>query len=136
MELSCVIFRSRCWMLVINNYTKKDLAQLHTVFEMCSDFACQEEVGEKKGTPHIQGYICFKSAKAESVVRKLIPRGWWQRARKAVAVKTYSSKKHTRLEGGRTWSMFNRLRTINPGKPSAEEFMARCLLWYKDRYDV
>ncbi len=136
MELKCVEYRSRCWSLTINNHTEDDVAQLHTVFNLCDDFACQEEVG-KSGTPHVQGYIYFKNGKTDKVVRGLIPRGHWERARKRMALKMYCSKEKTRT--GRQWRkniMNDGLRVIHPGKPSIDEFMARAMLWYKNHYDV
>ncbi len=135
MELICVKSRSRCWSLTINNPTKEDVTQLHMVFEICADFACQEEIGEKNGTPHIQGYIYFRHDKSESVVRKLIPRGHWEKARKAVALKRYCTKAKT--QHGRIWIkniVSNRI--LNPGKPTEEQFMTAALQWFKEKYDV
>lgn len=135
MELICVKTRSRCWSLTINNPTKEDITQLHTVFEICADFACQEEIGEKSGTPHIQGYIYFKYDKSESVVRKLIPRGHWEKARKAVALKRYCTKAKT--QHGRIWRKTISSRVLSPaGKPTEEAFMLAALTWFKERYDV
>ncbi len=133
MELNCVNFRSRCWSLTINNYTEKDLTQLHTVFEICDDFACQEEKS-KSGTPHIQGYIYFRNDKAESVVRKMIPRGHWEPARKPIALKQYCSKAATRV--GRQWRKNLVAQVNSTGKPDIDTFMAKCLLYYKKKYNV
>lgn len=63
--------RSRAWCFTINNDTYKDLDRLldETFVYMIIGF----EVGEN-GTPHIQGYIYFKNARAFHALRKSFKR--------------------------------------------------------------
>lgn len=63
--------RSRSFIFVINNHTFSDLKNIMelTFRYMCFGF----EVGSA-GTPHIQGYIYFYSAKTVKSVSKKIPR--------------------------------------------------------------
>ncbi len=94
----------RCYGFTLNNHTEQEVAQLHAIYlNLCKDFAAQEEIGEL-GTPHIQGYVCFKDCKTLSAVIKLLPRrcAKIQGLRKAIAMKTYCLKNDTHV--GRRWT--------------------------------
>lgn len=49
---------------VINNYTDEDIARMDKLHSMKSVIlmSAQTEIGEEKGTPHIQGYIKFSNS--------------------------------------------------------------------------
>jgi len=71
--------RSRGWCFTINN--PKDFDKLK-VIELKADYVvCGEELGEKKNTPHLQGYVYFKSAKTMKSVSALLPRARLERAK-------------------------------------------------------
>jgi len=57
---------------------------IHDIIQTCTErgyfYVIGEEVGES-GTPHLQGYIEFGSAKAFSTVKKLLPRAHIERSR-------------------------------------------------------
>lgn len=121
--------RCRCWCFTLNNYSEDEVTQLHTTFELCADFAAQEEIS-KEGTPHIQGYLYFKDAKTFTCVKALIPRAHIETARKAVAARIYCLKKRSR--NGRQWS---KQAPVNKWvKPTVEEFMAAAMSWYVKKY--
>jgi len=45
------------WSFVINNYTEKDEDDVKELKPFCSYLVVGKEVGEKCGTPHLQGYV-------------------------------------------------------------------------------
>lgn len=63
--------RSRAWMVTINNFTEQDVA----CFTACGAqyFVYGVEMGEE-GTPHLQGYVYFKSQRTLSSLKKKFPR--------------------------------------------------------------
>jgi len=64
---------SRHYVFTINNYTQGDLERLDAV--PCTYLVYGKEVGES-GTPHLQGFICWKDAKTISAASKIIPRAF------------------------------------------------------------
>lgn len=67
-------YRNRNWVFTINNYTEENYTE---VCELdCKYLICGKEVGRKKGTPHLQGYIEWKDAKSFTKMKKLLPRAW------------------------------------------------------------
>lgn len=57
---SCVS-PSKHWCFTINNYNKDDVPKFISQLNIeCDEYILQSEVGEN-GTPHIQGYLCFKT---------------------------------------------------------------------------
>nr|QGF19362.1 replication associated protein [Antarctic circular DNA molecule] len=78
------------WCYTLNNYS---LEEAVAVLEMQSSYhICGKEVGDE-GTPHLQGYIIFKSVKALSGVKKLQSRAHWEQAKGTTTQNvTYCSK--------------------------------------------
>lgn len=72
-------FRCRGWCFTINNDTYDDLDLLLNADFTYLIFGFEE--GDKKKTPHIQGYIHFENAKTAKSVSKIIPRGHLSGAR-------------------------------------------------------
>nr|WAE42291.1 MAG: replication associated protein [Cressdnaviricota sp.] len=70
--------RSRAYIFTINNYTDDDIDRIFML--SCKYLIFGFEEGEKKKTPHIQGYFYLQDAKTMSSVSKIMPR-----ARLAVA---------------------------------------------------
>lgn len=64
---------SRSWCFTINNYTLEEIDNLEFgIAKKYRYMICGFEKGEKKGTPHIQGYVEFHAAKRKAGVKKLI----------------------------------------------------------------
>lgn len=64
--------RTRSWIIVINNYTEEQYADLcERLPQLCTYGILAREVGEN-GTPHIQGYVEFKNTKTMSAAKKVI----------------------------------------------------------------
>ena len=62
--------RSRGWCFTINNY---DQAKTDSVLGLVADYVvCGKEVGEDKKTPHLQGYVYWKTQKTFNSVQKLL----------------------------------------------------------------
>lgn len=66
--------RSRAWVFTINNYTDDDTQALdaHFIFDSVRYLVYGREVGDT-GTPHLQGYIEYDSARTHRQVTKKIP---------------------------------------------------------------
>jgi len=83
---------SRGWIVVINNYTDDDVSQFTAVAEKAAYAIAGYEVG-KCGTPHIQGYLYFKSDVSWSSMKKKITRGHIEAAKGTASHNyTYCSK--------------------------------------------
>lgn len=67
--------RSRAWCFTLNNYTDDCINHLDGV--QCRYLLYGKEIGEQ-GTPHLQGYIVFKSARTLASVRKNYKRSTYQ----------------------------------------------------------
>jgi len=63
------------WCYTLNNYTDEDPTPSP---DLWSYHVIGKKVGEG-GTPHLQGYIEFKTQKRITAVRKLIPRAHWEK---------------------------------------------------------
>jgi len=79
--------RSKNFVFTHNNYS--DTAQEDTID--CSYIVYGKEVGES-GTPHLQGFVQFKTEKSEKQVRKLLPGCHVELARTIQAASDYCKK--------------------------------------------
>lgn len=66
--------RSRGFCFTVNNYTEENVAALKKFVDngKCRYIIFGKEVGEKRGTPHLQGYIHFKHGKTLTAAQKTI----------------------------------------------------------------
>jgi hypothetical protein len=66
--------RSCNWCFTINHYTEEDLCifPLSSVEVQYATYG--KEVGEEDGTPHLQGYLQFKTRRTFAYVKSLLPR--------------------------------------------------------------
>ncbi len=89
--------KSRNWCLTLNNYTKNELAQLYDLkLNMSINCFCfQEEKGEN-GTLHLQGCFSFKNAISFESIKKVSPRGHWEKAKNLKKALAYCCKEDTR----------------------------------------
>ena len=86
--------RSRAWCYTINNYTEEDVASVRALDAVYNIFGY--EVGEQ-GTPHLQGYVYFKTNLTRSALSKKIPRASLLVAKGSVAQNfVYCSKEATK----------------------------------------
>lgn len=71
--------RSRKWCFTINNYDEKEN---DTITQLLSDgkYVVGEEKGEA-GTPHLQGYVEYTSARTFASMKKLLPRAHIEKAK-------------------------------------------------------
>nr|WAE43058.1 MAG: replication associated protein [Cressdnaviricota sp.] len=82
--------RNRKWCFTVNNFTDEE----EEVFKMlpCTYCICGQEKGEE-GTPHLQGFVYFRTEKSFNQCSKICPRAHWEIARGSVAQNTaYCSK--------------------------------------------
>lgn len=71
---------SRGWTITLNNYTPEEYIKLETYATGKTKYIIGKEVGEN-GTPHLQGYIYNKSAIRLETLKKICPRGHFEKAR-------------------------------------------------------
>lgn len=67
--------RVRGFCFTLNNWTVEEHSKLLKYFENSSKvekYIIGEEVGKKKGTPHLQGYIYYTNARSKNIVEKEI----------------------------------------------------------------
>lgn len=64
--------RSRNWTFTLNNYTEESEQKLKDL--VCKYLVYGREVGES-GTPHLQGFVCYKDCKTFTSVKKKLPAG-------------------------------------------------------------
>jgi len=88
--------RSRGWCFTLNNYIQEDCQK---VLNLEADYVvCGKEKGEAKATPHLQGYMYWKNAKAFSTVKKILPKAHWETAKgTAESNRIYCSKEEDLL---------------------------------------
>lgn len=103
--------RSRAWCFTINNYTQDDL-------DDCEEIDCKYIIyGKEKGsqgTPHLQGYVYFKSARTMKSVSKWIKRAHLEPAKGSASQnKEYCTKEGDYIERGEM--------PYDGGKPSGAE---------------
>jgi len=68
------------WCFTINNYTELELKHLVDALDSDDKYIIGKEVG-KEGTPHLQGYICFKQKKRLTAVKKINGRAHWEKCK-------------------------------------------------------
>ena len=69
---------TRRWVFTFNNYTAENIMELQ---QYPSQYTCfSQERAPTTGTPHLQGYFRFKSAKAWKVLHKAFPNMWMAKA--------------------------------------------------------
>lgn len=117
------------WHFRFSNYEPHHIDGLDELFsQICSDWIFQEEVGEKTGTPHLQGAIRLKKAMryTEFTPDKRIH---WE-PQKSLENTIYCSKDHTRKPNGRivyggTYRPKQDLKLISPSmfKPWQNEII-------------
>jgi len=66
--------RSRGWVFTINNYTEDDENNCFDLHLSCVYMVVGKERGERRDTPHLQGFVYFQSARTFSAVRDKLPR--------------------------------------------------------------
>lgn len=65
--------KNRKWCFTLNNYTEEDWNSIikHVTQNTCS-YIIAKEVGKKKSTPHLQGYINYRNARTFTSMQKNI----------------------------------------------------------------
>ncbi len=83
--------RSRAWAFTLNNYTAEDRVSMSQRFltELKSTYFIFQEEITKKGVPHFQGHIEFKSQVSFSTLKAFDRRIHWEPCRKITASKNY-----------------------------------------------
>ena len=66
------------WCFTLNNPTEIEIEQIEYEKQSFLKWVFGNEIGEN-GTPHIQGYICFKYKKRLTEVKKIIVRAHWEK---------------------------------------------------------
>ncbi|AEI54346.1 rep protein [Picobiliphyte sp. MS584-5 nanovirus] len=84
------------WCFTLNNYTAEQIEHLELVFKHeCKWYLFQEEVGEKCGTPHLQGQICLKTRMRMTELKRIDMKISWRATKSCTASLEYCKKKET-----------------------------------------
>jgi len=79
------------WVFTLNNYEQEDLAVLSSISSI-NRYIFQQEVGEN-GTPHLQGYVEFKTKKRPISEVKFSQAAHWETTRNVKKAIAYCHKK-------------------------------------------
>lgn len=123
------------WFFTFNNYTVKDIEIIETCFKaICIKYVFQEEIGDKRGTPHLQGNIWLKKKMRPSEF-KLDKRMWWEATRNEEAAASYCAKSETSKEGStpHKWGWPKPLKCIEILYPWQEKILDLCKTEPDDR---
>ena len=92
--------KGRCFSFTWNNPGNEAFLFLRKLgkSEGISELIYQLEIGEKRHTPHLQGFIYFKNARHTSAVIRLLRGCHIQRAKNIFALKNYCKKVRSRAE--------------------------------------
>lgn len=71
---------SKKWCFTLNNWSKKEYEELLLFFSSKSSFILGKETGDE-GTPHLQGYVEFKTKCRLTGLKKLNTRAHWEKAK-------------------------------------------------------
>ena len=66
--------QTRHWCFTLNNYTDEDIERLQRLEGTVTYLVFGKEVAPTTGTPHLQGYVCFKQKKRRSAAMSVIGR--------------------------------------------------------------
>lgn len=86
--------RFRGWFMTWNN--PPDTADT-AITSMCDQYVFQHEVGDKEGTPHVQGFLHFKEARKWHQVRTMFPGAYLRACKNWQGAMKYCSKQRTRI---------------------------------------
>lgn len=68
--------KSKRWCFTLNNYTEEELDSISKI--ECEYLIYGMEIGEQ-GTPHLQGYVVFKSVRRFRTLKKWLPRAHFEK---------------------------------------------------------
>lgn len=112
--------RSRNWCFTLNNYTPEDIEYFKS---LDCKYIFQEEVGEEKGTPHLQGTLMYKNPRTRTTMKNVHRACHWEATKSLRHSIMYCSKVETR--SGELFSNFdheNYLDTDTQEKKSVSVF--------------
>lgn len=115
------------WCFTFNNYPQSAIEECLIAFKQkCSKFVFQEEIGEKCGTPHLQGSIWFKKKGRPSEL-KLSKKMHWELMRNENASIDYCQKSKTSKEGSEPYIF---------GFPKPLKTITNLYPWQKEIEDI
>ena len=72
---------AKSWCFTLNNWTEEEYSSIVLLLEEhCCLYVCGKEIGEECGTPHLQGYLVFKTKKRPKSVFAFTDRIRWKKA--------------------------------------------------------
>lgn len=103
--------KSKNWCFTINNPSEEDLKDMSTWLDKgVRGYAYEEEVGAS-GTPHYQGYLCFRGQQVLSKCRQLSKRAHWEPMKGSLKQNaTYCSKEGKMVVVGKARRRMSPLR--------------------------
>lgn len=81
------------WAFTLNNWTEEEFSSIVQHFEQNGDkYVIGKEVGEKCGTPHLQGHVALKKKQRMTALKKINRRIRWSPARNIKASINYCTE--------------------------------------------
>ncbi|AXH74253.1 MAG: putative viral replication protein [Cressdnaviricota sp.] len=107
------------WCFTTNNYNDQHILRLRSLYEddNCNYIVFGKEVGEQ-GTPHLQGFCCFKKRKTFNQVKALIPDSHLSVAKGSAA----QNKKYCSKEGD--WTEYGDIPSCQGKRTDLDELVA------------
>jgi len=113
--------RSRGWCFTVNNYTEAEYDELKTCLTQQTQRYVLGREHEEVGTPHLQGYAYFKSARTLKQMKLINGRAHWEKAKGSPdANYDYCTKEGKSIEGG-----FEYKHKVDPNVERKKRALAR-----------
>lgn len=93
-------YKARAFVFTLNNWTEQEYEKILKL--KYNYIVIGDEIAPTTGTPHLQGYVHFKSPTSSNTIRAHIPRAWFEAANGTAEQNfTYSKKDYIKFEDGK-----------------------------------
>ena len=127
---------SKKWCFTLNNYTIDECSSIVPILkENCSKWIIAKEIGEECGTPHLQGFIEFKTKARPTAVFSFTKRISWHKAKGNYQdqLNYIGSVLKNKTSQSEVWEQFGMPELeLPPDTITKDEFYD----WQKDCYDI
>jgi hypothetical protein len=95
-----LVYKARAFVFTLNNWTEQEYEKILKL--KYNYIVIGDEIAPSTGTPHLQGYVHFKSPTSSNTIRSHIPRAWFEQANGTAEQNfDYSRKEYLKFEDGK-----------------------------------